>query len=239
MSQSTLQIANLGAAFPQIETAAPRRAPASEGHVPTAVAACKRAFDIAVALVGIAVAAPVVPLVALAIRLDSPGPVVFRQLRVGRVGTERTELFEMYKFRSMRTDAEAGTGAVWAKKRDSRVTRVGSFLRKTRLDEIPQLVNVLRGDMSIVGPRPERPGFYGRLEREVPYFADRTSGIRPGITGLAQVNQGYDTSIDDVRSKAAYDHAYAMRLTSLASWLKADVSIAFRTVAVMVCGRGQ
>lgn len=232
MSHNALQLGEPAAGFADLFQS-------HEGHVPPAVAACKRGFDIAVAIVGLAVAAPLVPFVVLAIKLDSPGPAVFSQLRVGRVGSDRTELFEMFKFRSMRTDAEAGTGAVWAKKGDTRVTRVGAFLRKTRLDEIPQLVNVLRGDMSIVGPRPERPGFYGKLERAIPFFAERTAGVRPGITGLAQVNQGYDTSIDDVRSKAGYDHAYAMRLTSVPSWIAADISIAFRTVAVMVCGRGQ
>jgi lipopolysaccharide/colanic/teichoic acid biosynthesis glycosyltransferase len=145
----------------------------------------------------------------------------------------------MMKFRSMRSDAEARTGAVWATKRDPRVTRVGAFLRKTRLDELPQLINVLMGDMAIIGPRPERPGFYRRLEREIPFFADRTAGLRPGITGLAQVRQGYDSCIADVRRKVAFDHAYAMTLTDLRAWAAADVSIAFRTLAVMAGARGQ
>lgn len=144
----------------------------------------------------------------------------------------------MLKFRSMRCDAEQA-GAVWARQRDPRITRVGLFLRKTRLDELPQFINVLRGDMAIIGPRPERPGFYQKLERAIPFFADRTAGIRPGITGLAQVNQGYDTSIDDVRNKAAYDHAYAMTLRSVPAWFAMDASLALRTVTVMVTGRGQ
>jgi lipopolysaccharide/colanic/teichoic acid biosynthesis glycosyltransferase len=139
----------------------------------------------------------------------------------------------------MRSDAEAATGAVWATKRDPRITRVGAFLRKTRLDELPQLLNVLRGDMAIVGPRPERPGFYRRLEREIPFFADRTAGLRPGITGLAQVRQGYDSCIADVRRKVAFDHAYALGLTGLRAWLLADAAIALRTLAVMAGGRGQ
>jgi lipopolysaccharide/colanic/teichoic acid biosynthesis glycosyltransferase len=145
----------------------------------------------------------------------------------------------MWKFRSMRADAERASGAVWATKRDPRVTRVGWFLRKTRLDELPQLVNVLKGDMSIVGPRPERPGFYGRLERAIPFFAERTVGLRPGITGFAQVRQGYDTCIEDVRRKVGFDHAYAMRLTSLGAWLATDLGIMLKTVMVMVTGRGQ
>jgi lipopolysaccharide/colanic/teichoic acid biosynthesis glycosyltransferase len=207
--------------------------------LPATVTASKRGFDIAVALLGILVTLPLWPLIALAIRLESPGPVIFRQMRVGRAGPLRTELFEMWKFRSMRADAERVSGAVWAAKSDPRVTRVGWFLRKTRLDELPQLINVLKGDMSVVGPRPERPGFYGKLERAIPFFAERTCGLRPGITGFAQVRQGYDTCIDDVRRKVGFDHAYAMRLTSLGDWFVTDVSIMVKTVLVMVTGRGQ
>jgi lipopolysaccharide/colanic/teichoic acid biosynthesis glycosyltransferase len=208
-------------------------------HLPRPVAVAKRGFDVAVAVLALATTLPLWPLIALAIRLDSPGPVIFRQLRIGRALPDRTEIFVMMKFRSMRVDAEARTGAVWAAKRDPRVTRVGGFLRRTRLDELPQLVNVLRGDMSIIGPRPERPGFYRRLEREIPFFADRTAGLRPGITGLAQVCQGYDTCIADVRRKVAFDHAYALALTGLGAWLRADAVIALRTLAVMAGGRGQ
>jgi len=208
-------------------------------HIPASVAAAKRALDIVVALSGLLLTAPLWPLLALAIKLDSPGPVLFRQLRVGQVRRDRTDLFMMLKFRSMRADAEARSGAVWASKRDPRITRVGLFLRKTRMDEIPQLLNVLRGDMSVVGPRPERPVFYRKLEAEIPFFAERTSGLRPGITGLAQVNQGYDTSIDDVRRKVAFDHAYGMRLHSLSAWLVCDLSLMVRTLTVMAAGRGQ
>lgn len=207
--------------------------------VPTNVARAKRAVDVVFALLALIATAPLWPLIALAIRLDSPGPVVFRQMRVGRAMPDRTEIFMMMKFRSMRADAERATGAVWAAKRDPRITRVGWFLRKTRLDEIPQLLNVLVGDMAIVGPRPERPGLYKKLEAAVPFFADRTVGIRPGITGLSQVSQGYDSDLDDVRRKLGYDSAYAMRLISLRGWMTADLSIMVRTVTVMVSGRGQ
>lgn len=207
--------------------------------LPASVSTAKRAFDIAVALALLLITLPLWPLIALAIKIESPGPVIFRQLRVGRAGAERTELFEMWKFRSMRADAEKASGAVWAAKSDPRVTNVGWFLRKTRLDELPQLINVLKGDMAIVGPRPERPGFYARLERAIPFFAERTSGLRPGITGFAQVRQGYDTCIEDVRRKVGFDHAYAMRLTSLSEWLATDLDIMLRTVLVMVTGRGQ
>ncbi len=208
-------------------------------HLPVSVAFAKRGLDILVALVGLTLTAPLWPLLALAIKLDSRGPVLFSQLRVGRALSDRTELFRMLKFRSMRSDAEARTGAVWATKNDPRITGVGLFLRKTRLDEIPQLLNVLMGDMSIVGPRPERPGFYGKLEQAIPFFADRTVGLRPGITGLAQVNQGYDTSLDDVRRKVTFDHAYAMHLASPMSWLMCDLGIMFKTLTVMATGRGQ
>ncbi len=209
------------------------------GYIPTSVSIAKRAMDIAVALSLLILTIWLWPLIALAIRLDSPGPVIYRQLRVGRAMSDRTALFMMLKFRSMRSDAEKASGAVWAARRDPRITRVGLFLRKTRLDEIPQLLNVLRGDMSVVGPRPERPGFYSRLERAIPFFADRTAGLRPGVTGLAQVSQGYDTSIEDVRRKIGYDAAYAMRLATFRGWLVADFSIMLRTFMVMITGRGQ
>jgi lipopolysaccharide/colanic/teichoic acid biosynthesis glycosyltransferase len=208
-------------------------------YIPRSVLVAKRAMDIVVALIGLVVTAPLWPLVALAIRLDSPGPVIYRQMRVGRILADRTELFMILKFRSMRADAEKGTGAVWAQKHDPRITRVGAFIRKTRLDELPQLINVLRGDMSVVGPRPERVDMYLRLERAVPFYADRTAGLRPGITGLTQVVQGYDTTIEDVRRKVGFDAAYAMRLATFRGWLVSDVTIMLRTFVVMATGRGQ
>jgi lipopolysaccharide/colanic/teichoic acid biosynthesis glycosyltransferase len=149
------------------------------------------------------------------------------------------ELFQMIKFRTMVADAEAKTGPVWAGKDDPRITRVGRFLRKTRLDELPQLWNVLKGEMSLIGPRPERPGICHRLEREIPFFAERTYGLAPGITGLAQVNQGYDETLDDVRSKVGYDHGYALALSNPVRWIITDLSIAFRTLSVMAGGRGR
>jgi lipopolysaccharide/colanic/teichoic acid biosynthesis glycosyltransferase len=192
--------------------------------------------DFAIAALALMLTAPLWPLIAFAIRLDSPGPALFRQLRVGRSLPDRTELFVMLKFRSMRQDAEAGTGPVWAQARDSRVTRLGRLLRRSRLDELPQLINVLRGDMSIIGPRPERPGITAGLARALPHFPARTCGIRPGITGLAQVSQGYDTCLDDVRRKLAFDQHYARRLSFLRDWFVMDVSIALRTVLVMARG---
>ena len=220
-----------------------KRRPGADGgggqYIPPVIRVAKRAIDVLGALAVLLFTAPFTPIIALAIKLESPGPVLFRQLRVGSMGRDRTALFEMIKFRSMRADAERATGAVWASEQDPRITRVGKFLRKTRLDEIPQMINVLRGDMSLIGPRPERPGFYSKLEAGVPFYAERTYGLRPGVTGLAQVSQGYDADIEDVRNKAMYDHAYAASLTSLMEWMKRDAAIIFRTLSVMALGRGQ
>jgi lipopolysaccharide/colanic/teichoic acid biosynthesis glycosyltransferase len=207
--------------------------------IPVSVLIGKRAMDIAAALIGLILTAPLFVIVAIAVRLDSPGTAIYRQLRVGRTLADRTELFTILKFRSMRADAEKNTGAVWAQKGDPRVTRVGAFIRKTRLDEIPQLLNVLRGDMSLVGPRPERPGLVDKLDRALPFYADRMMGLRPGLTGYAQVNQGYDTDIEGVRRKVALDAAYAMRLASFRSWLATDLMIIARTVGVVLTGAGQ
>lgn len=199
----------------------------------------KRCFDLSVATVALVVLLPVIPFIALAVKVSSKGPVFYKQLRVGRSTPTQMELFEIIKFRTMYQDAEAKSGAVWATDNDPRITPVGLFLRKTRLDEIPQLINVLRGEMSIIGPRPERPSFYQKLEAAIPYFADRTYGVMPGITGLAQVNQGYDTCIDDVRRKVGFDHSYALSLSSLKSWALMDLSIITRTLVVMIDGRGR
>ncbi len=206
---------------------------------PKGLALAKRGFDIIGATVGLALSATFAPLICLAIKLDSPGPVIFHQVRVGRSWPTFTELFTMYKFRTMRTDAETVSGPVWASKNDPRITRVGRFLRKTRLDEIPQLVNVLKGEMSLIGPRPERPGICDKLETAIPFYAERTYGVRPGITGLAQVFQGYDETIEDVRSKVSYDHAYALAAGSWKTWMRIDFEILLRTVTVVVFGRGQ
>lgn len=211
----------------------------NQHYIPLIVMHSKRITDILIAVLSLLISSTLFPFIAIAIKLTSPGPVLFKQLRIGRADLDRTHLFWMYKFRTMDINAEAHTGAVWATKQDPRVTKIGAFLRKSRLDELPQLFNVIRGDMSLIGPRPERPGFYQKLEHAIPYFAERTWGLKPGITGLAQVNQGYDTDIEDVRSKVAFDHAYALRLSTFKSWLECDLLIVVRTIVVMVCGRGQ
>ena len=211
----------------------------NENYIPISVLITKRLLDISAAILGLSIGLCLLPILALLIKLDSKGPIFFSQLRVGQVTPDTSKMFSMYKFRTMRTDAEEATGAVLATKNDSRITRIGRFLRLTRLDEIPQLYNVLKGDMSLIGPRPERPDFYKKLEDAIPFFTERTWGLKPGITGLAQVNQGYDECIEDVRNKVSYDHAYALSLSSFISWLRADIDIVFKTIVVMVCGRGQ
>ena len=211
----------------------------SHFHINPITDRAKRLFDLLLASMGLLLILPLFPLIMLAIKLDSPGPVFFKQLRIGKALPEHVELFEMIKFRTMVIDAERHSGATWATKQDPRITTMGRFMRKTRLDELPQFFNVLQGDMSMIGPRPERPGFYQRLEQDIPFFAERTYGVTPGITGLAQVNQGYDTCIDDVRSKVGFDHRYALALGDPISWLKMDFGIILRTLVVMVMGRGQ
>lgn len=171
---------------------------------------------------------PVIPFVVLAIKLDSPGPVLYRQKRVGRGGTH----FLCFKFRTMRQDAEADTGATWATDDDPRITRVGKFLRLSRLDEIPQLWCVLRGDMGFVGPRPERPEFVAWLSREIPYYPVRHA-VRPGITGWAQVRYKYGNTLADAREKLQYDLFYIKNAS-----LGLDMLIMFQTIKIVLLGRG-
>jgi sugar transferase (PEP-CTERM system associated) len=188
----------------------------------------KRAFDLFFAALGLLITMPVLPLLALAIRLESPGPILFRQLRVGE--NERT--FLLYKFRSMRQDAESATGAVWAQVNDPRVTRLGKFLRKSRLDEIPQLFNVLKGDMSFVGPRPERPEFIEKLKEKIPYYGSRHC-VKPGVTGWAQVSYPYGASEADALEKLRYDLYYIKNYS-----LSLDFLIILETVKVVLGGKG-
>lgn len=209
------------------------------GFISPSARCAKRAFDVFAAsfcFVGFIV---LLPFVAIAIKLDSPGPVFYRQLRVGTRAKTWSKLFLLLKFRTMTWDAERETGAVWARRNDKRITRVGAFLRKMHLDELPQCLNVLRGDMSIVGPRPERPIFLARLEKEIPFYSERTYGLRPGMTGLAQITVGYDECVEDVRRKVLHDHVYATRLNRLLDWVRTDFSICFRTIAVVLHGKGR
>ena len=188
----------------------------------------KRVLDLAAGILGFVVSMPVMILVALAVRLDSKGPIIYRQLRVGRMGRG----FDVLKFRSMRTDAEQANGAQWASENDPRMTRIGRFLRKYRLDELPQFVNVIRGEMSFVGPRPERPCFVNELRKTIPYYDERHS-VRPGLTGWAQVQYAYGSSIEDAFNKLEYDLFYLQHMS-----LTFDLAIIFRTIRIVIGGRG-
>ena len=238
----------------------------------------KRLIDIAGSSAGIALTWPLMIPIAAAIRLDSPGPIFFVQRRCGPLIDDppdaippdhrrghRWTAFDIYKFRTMGVDAERGTGAVLATKGDARVTRVGAFLRKTRLDELPQFWNVLRGDMSLVGPRPERPELLETLAMAIPYFEERTRGVKPGLTGLAQISLGYSGNAspdsdagkvfaslanpfgmdeaegavaDDMRNKLMFDLAYAASLESFWSYVQMEIAILVKTPMIMVLSRG-
>ncbi len=189
--------------------------------------AAKRGLDVVLALAGLLLAAPLMILAAIAVRLDSPGPSLYRQARVGAHG----RVFELCKFRSMRTDAENGT-PIWAKAKDGRVTRLGRFMRKTRIDELPQLWNVLRGDMSFVGPRPERPYFVEQLAAQIPFYTERHV-VKPGLTGWAQVKYRYGSTIEDAMEKLRYDLYYIKHMSVFF-----DLTIIADTVRVIVSGSG-
>jgi exopolysaccharide biosynthesis polyprenyl glycosylphosphotransferase len=188
----------------------------------------KRAIDMMVSFLILVITSPILILVALAIKIDSKGPVFYKQIRVGKDGKE----FKVYKFRSMFQDAEKHSGPVWSKKNDSRITRVGYFIRKVRLDEVPQFINVFQGHMSLVGPRPERPFFVEKLSKEIPLYKRRLK-VRPGITGWAQVKHKYDENIEDVKKKLQYDLYYIENIS-----LRMDFKILFRTIFVVLFGRG-
>jgi len=218
--------------------------------------AIKRSIDILGAVCGLILTLPVWLILPLLIKLDSRGPIIYAQTRVGRNRRrrdrrycQRTDVedrrrrdrrrtdnvgvpFVMYKFRTMVNDAEAKSGPVWATKNDPRITRLGRFMRKTRLDEIPQFINVLLGHMSLIGPRPERPNFVRKYADKLDNYTGRLN-VKPGLTGLAQVSSGYDTSDESVRIKLGYDLEY---VNNWSLWL--DLKILCRTVIVVVTGRG-
>jgi lipopolysaccharide/colanic/teichoic acid biosynthesis glycosyltransferase len=235
----------------------------------------KRALDVASSAVGLMMTLPVMPVIAAAIYIESPGPVIFRQKRAGQLlgvskknGAPEFQFveFEMFKFRSMRVDAEKYTGAVLASENDPRVTKVGKFLRKSRLDELPQLVNVLLGDMSLVGPRPERPELLSNLALAIPFFEERMRDVKPGITGLAQVSLGYTgralegtavaelekeltnpwdldgtegSTADDMRMKLLFDVAYGATLDDFKQFIITELTVILKTPWVMVRGVGR
>jgi sugar transferase (PEP-CTERM system associated) len=185
-------------------------------------------YSFVIALIGFVVALPIMLLVALLVRLSSPGPVLYRQVRAGK----NSASFTLFKFRSMFQDAEARSGAVWASKNDPRVTPLGRWLRRLRLDELPQLINVLRGEMVIVGPRPERPEFVKVLVEQIPYYHQRLA-VKPGITGWAQINYKYGDTLEDTLFKLEYDLYYIKNLN-----MTLDLYIMFQTAKVMLLSRG-
>jgi exopolysaccharide biosynthesis polyprenyl glycosylphosphotransferase len=181
-----------------------------------------------ISIVGLLLSLPLLPFVIIAIKLSSPGGVLYWQNRVGR----DDRIFRCYKFRTMRSDAETETGPTWAEDEDPRVTLVGRFLRKTRIDEIPQLLNVLKGDMSLVGPRPERPEFVTALNERIPYYHLRHS-VRPGITGWAQILYKYGSSVEDAKEKLRYDLYYIKNRS-----VGLDLLIVLNTIKIVLVGRG-
>jgi lipopolysaccharide/colanic/teichoic acid biosynthesis glycosyltransferase len=216
----------------------------------------KKGIDFFGSLIGLILLMPLFVLIAILIKLDSPGPVFYTQIRVGlnrrkgnrrgadcRIGTEKRACdrrkenhfgkpFRVYKFRTMIDNAEKKCGPIWATRNDPRITRVGAFLRKARMDELPQLFNVLKGQMSLIGPRPERPVFIRDLSAKVDGYVKRLD-VKPGITGLAQVENGYDSSVDSVKDKVAYDLRYINRWS-----LWQDIKILLKTVIVVITGKG-
>jgi lipopolysaccharide/colanic/teichoic acid biosynthesis glycosyltransferase len=241
------------------------------GLVRSGVRILKRLIDVSGALAGITLTLPLYVPIAIAIVVDSPGPVFLVQRRAGRLDEDaedelRWVEFDMYKFRTMRADAERATGAVVSNKGDCRITRVGRLLRATRLDELPQFWNVLLGDMSLVGPRPERPELLVNLAAAIPYFEERTRGVKPGLTGLAQVNLDYSGGAtkgsavaglresltnpfkieaaegalaDDMRLKLMFDVTYAAALEDMSSYLRMELGILLKTPLVMAAFRGR
>ncbi len=223
-----------------------RRAPENEpisldrpAPLPLAVRAMKRAVDVLGAAVAIAVFSPIMLFLAIWIPIDSRGSPFYTQERERPGGDGRPIGFRMFKFRSMVSNAESGTGPIWATTGSTaRVTRVGRIIRKYRLDELPQFFNVLIGDMSIVGPRPERPFFTRMLADEIPGYVDRISVIKPGITGWAQVNVASDTDVDSVKDKVKHDLAYLAHLYTVSTYVRMELKILWRTIFVMVSGKG-
>lgn len=208
----------------------------------------RRIFDILISIIAIIITFPLMLIAAILIKLDSSGPIFYKQIRVGtnrrrnkvnsyygnekRVSDNHGYLFNIYKLRSMRNDAESKSGPVWAKKNDMRITKIGKFLRKTRLDEIPQFINVLKGEMSIIGPRPERPVFVKELNKSIDNYNKRFK-IKPGITGLAQVRYKYADTVEDTRKKVKYDLLYIKKMN-----IFMDAMIFLNTIKTVIFGKG-
>jgi sugar transferase (PEP-CTERM system associated) len=190
--------------------------------------ATKRMIGLLISTLMLVLFSPIISLVVVAIKLDSQGPILFLQERVGQYG----KTFKLYKFRSMRNNAEKGTGPVWAEREDPRTTRVGKIIRKLRIDELPQLWNVFKGDMSFVGPRPERPFFVENLKKTIPYYNERTS-VKPGVTGWAQIKYPYGASQKGAVEKLKYDLYYIKNMS-----IVMDLIVIFHTVKIVLLGKG-
>ena len=188
----------------------------------------KRAMDIIIATIALIILLPLCILIALLIKITSKGPIFYSQVRSGK----NEKFFDIYKFRTMKVDAEKESGPVWAKQKDNRITPIGKFLRKSRIDEIPQFINVLHGQMSVIGPRPERPIFIEKLRSQISDYPKRMS-VKPRITGLAQVYHRYDENIADVRKKVKYDILYIKKMS-----VGTDLRIVVRTMSVVLTGFG-
>ncbi len=188
----------------------------------------KRVLDAIAAIIGIIALSPLLLVTAVLVKLTSKGPILYSQVRVGKKG----RLFKMYKFRTMKTDAEKETGPVWATENDNRLTPIGGFLRKAHIDEIPQFINILKGEMSLIGPRPERPVFVEKFKEQINGYEKRLA-VKPGITGLAQVWHRYDETVEDVKKKLKYDLLYVKKMCF---W--ADFGIIMRTFRVVATGEG-
>ena len=198
------------------------------GFVRKTYAVLKRILDVCFSVAGFIILSPLLLLLALAVKITSKGPIIYSQTRVGKDG----ELFEIYKLRTMKVDAEKDSGPVWARSNDNRLTPIGKFLRKSHMDELPQFINVLNGEMSIIGPRPERPVFVDQFKKEITGYQGRLE-VKPGITGLAQVWHRYDATIEDVKKKLKYDLLYIKKMC-----LMSDFRIILRTFRVVVTGEG-
>lgn len=202
-------------------------------YIPWTVSCAKRLFDVVFATFALGLIVPLWPLIALVIKLTSPGPVFYSQIRAGR-HTQQQNTFTIYKFRSMVQHAEKNGEALLAKHNDVRITAVGKWLRKTRLDETPQLWNILKGDMALIGPRPERPELIDKIEGQHPFFTERTYQVLPGLTGLAQTQQSYLASVADIEQKMALDHAYCLNLSRFSHWVLMDSKILLATVVTVL-----
>jgi sugar transferase (PEP-CTERM system associated) len=189
----------------------------------------KRTIDLLISSTMLILLSPLIVLTAIIIKLDSKGPIFFSQERMG----ENRKPYMVHKFRSMRSDAEKSTGPVWAQENDDRITKIGHFIRKTRIDEIPQLWNILKGEMSFVGPRPEREHFVRELEEIIPYYGERFS-VKPGLTGWAQVSYGYGATVEDAIEKLNYELFYIKNMSILM-----DIMIVARTVKTVIFGMGR